>query len=644
MSSSPDLARPSFVASLFTTTAERALLVTALCLTVAAGCNSCCAEEPLVPDAVEKVCNLAKSCPDNDEFRYGACSQGGCETDGDCCPGTRCRTDLNACFPRLLDSEFECETNADCPDTAQVCATISVGGRDPLPTCIYETCGGDADCGDFRACYAGLCISNTPCGGACPTGTVCELNSGSCHALPTVAIKDENGDPGVDASCTRECSNGLMILKTPNTMSGDVCCAIECVCEPLPPIVISRIGHYTRVAVSANDVLVSAYDAEFGDLVVARFNPQNGRREKPFEFVDGVPLGGVATNDPIGPRQGIREPGPNVGTHTSIAVDGAGLARIAYHDVSGNALKVAVEGPTVGTWRTHFVDGAANPDVGQVGTFTDIAVGQNGTIFVTYLAHNTTLASVTGPGTGVKLARSRNANPQSAADWELFVVDARPFTIDPALRDEPAEMPRGRGLHTALALDGQNAVIGYYDHGEGDVRVALFSGAGAPTIGVSVVDGDGQGGRRTGDVGRYPAVGVSGTDLLVAYEDSARHELRYWKGPKATPGQGGAYGTADSIREPNRSGSHFVGAGARMSTDGARPVLVHQDASTLDLRFATFDGAAWAPTTILDTGANGFYADVAVSAGKAFVCSVVAELDPRGKERSQLRVDIQPLP
>ena len=81
-----------------------------------------------------------------------------------------------------------------------------------------------------------------------------------------------------------------------------------------------------------------------------------------------------------------------------------------------------------------------------------------------------------------------------------------------------------------------------------------------------------------------------------------------------------------------------------MSTAGSRPVLVYQDATTLDLRFATLEGATFAATTVLSEGAHGFYSDVAVFEGKAYVVSVVAELDQRGKERSRLRLDIQQLP
>jgi hypothetical protein len=117
-----------------------------------------------------------------------------------------------------------------------------------------------------------------------------------------------------------------------------------------------------------------------------------------------------------------------------------------------------------------------------------------------------------------------------------------------------------------------------------------------------------------------------------------------WRGPKATPGVGGAYGIADQVRDATRSGSHFVGAGARLTTTGNRPVLVYQNASTNDLRFATLEGEAFIATTVLQDGAHGYYSDVVVAGTSAFVVSMVAELDQRGLERSRLRLDVQPVP
>ena len=627
MSSKSDLQR----------TLNRAALFVSLFVSVAAGCESCCAPEILnTPD--EAACSLdpPPNCGDaNPDFRFGECVLGGCSVDADCCPGTRCNVGVNACVPRLLDDDYNCETNADCVDPAQVCATISVEGRPPVPVCIYESCRGDAECGFGRACFANHCVTSAPCNGSCPQGSVCEVNSNTCFQLPEEVATPGVAKPNIDDSCRAPC-DGLLVFADEDTMVHEQCCDLACTCATRPPIVPTRIGRYARVVVTAGEALVSAYDAEFGDLVVVRYTLAGERSL--VQYVDGVPSE-PPSGDVNGPRGGIRGAGNNVGTHTSIVANAQGLARVAYHDVGANALKVAIEGP-VNVWSTHSIDTAAVATVGQVGTFTDMAILSNGTLLVTYLSHLQTFPGVTGAGSAVKLARSRTPNPTSAADWELVVVDSRAVEATPAATVEPAELPRGRGLHTSIVLDGDTAIVGYYDEIDGDVRVARVAGT---TVTAFVVDGDGATGRLTGDVGRFPAVGLVGSDLLVAYEDFSRHTLRVWRGPKETPGTGGAYDVADQIREPTRSGSRFVGAGARMSTTG-RPVMVYQDASNLDLRFATLEGASFAATTVLADGANGFYSDVAVAGNKAYVCSVVAELDSRGKERSRLRLDVQTLP
>jgi hypothetical protein len=611
-------------------TLNRAALFVSLFSAVAAGCDSCCTEEVLNEQTPPSACVLEDKCDDGEDFRFGECGRGGCLVDADCCPGTRCRPEQNACVPRLLDSEFECESNADCPDPAQVCATIAIGDRPALPVCIFESCTGDAECGFGRACFKNHCVTNAPCGGSCPEGSVCEVGTNSCQELLPAGTKDVN----IDASCRAGC-DGLLVLKDAATMTGEICCDLQCECVTPPPIVPTRIGRYARIVTTGTEVLVSAYDAEFGDLVVVRHTLGGDRSG--IQYVDGVPVE-APTGDPAGARGGVRGVGVNVGTHTAIVANASGLARIAYHDVTNNALKVAIEGP-VGVWSTHTIDAATSASVGQVGTFNDMAILANGSLVVSYLSHLSTAPGITGQATQVKLARSRTPTPASPADWELISVDARAVVAEDVV-DEFVEMPKARGLHTSLALDGAVPVIAYYDASDGDVRVARVDGT---TVSAVVIDGDAQNGRLSGDVGRFPAVGVINSDLVVSYEDFSRHTVRVWRGPKGTPGVGGSYAIADQLREPTRSGSRFVGAGARLSTEG-RPVLVYQDASTLDLRLATLEGASFAPTTIISDGANGFYADVAVVGNKAYICSVVAELDARGKERSRLRLDVHTLP
>jgi hypothetical protein len=185
-------------------------------------------------------------------------------------------------------------------------------------------------------------------------------------------------------------------------------------------------------------------------------------------------------------------------------------------------------------------------------------------------------------------------------------------------------------------------VIG--DHVDGDVRAARVSQTGTATV--FVVDGDGQTvngiTHKTGDVGRFPSVAKVGADLLIAYEDASRHELRVWQG--STPGGNGSYTTIDTGAQPGRSGKLFVGASTRLAKNTTTPVVVYQDASMNDLKLATPAGSIWAATPLSTDGAHGYYADVAVENGNAYIVSLLAELDGRGIERSRLGLTIQPAP
>jgi hypothetical protein len=620
---------------------RRALLVTALALAASVGCQSCCTEEPLISGP--EICPIATAqCEPGFEFRFGGCVQEGCLDDSECCPGTRCRADLNLCFPILLDQEYECDLSSDCDDAAQRCIPTTIGRRDPLNTCVYELCSGDSDCGFGRACFAGRCITKAPCGGGCPDGSACDVITGKCAGYPAGNGSDNKElSPGCNASCG---PTALKVFKDPATMSGERCCALECECRPLPPIVPTRFGRYSRVAFTPARVLVSAYDGEFGDLVLAQYKADGSFAR--LDYLDGIPLGGAVSADPIGPRGGIADPGPNVGTHTSIAADlnlanGAGLVRIAYHDEDGRSLKVAVEQES-GAFVSHFVDGG-DPD-GIVGRFTDMAIDASGTIYVTYMAHNTSLAGLPGKSTGLKLARSRTPTPTSAADWDIFVVDARPvFDATAAgLPPESPDLPRGRGLYTSIALDVTTAIVAYYDFVDGDLRVATVDAAGAITT--AVVDGDGQNGRRNGDVGRYPTVAFVLGNLHLVYEDFGRHEVRAWRGAVSELGNGGTYTLVDRGQDPARSGKQFVGAGARLAHGADAPIVVYQDASNLDLKLARFDGTAWVPSVLVQEGAHGFYSDIAIGGGKAYIVSVEARLDTRGREASRLGMTVQAVP
>lgn len=663
---------------------SRHLVLPALLLGLVTSCaESCCETEVLIPKDGGiniPVCALDKECgAANEAYRFGACGLSGCDEDEGllCCPGTRCRRDVNACVPLQLDPEYACEDDGDCPDPAMRCQEVTLGGRPALLACAYDRCQGDADCGIGRSCYHQVCVQTAPCGGACPEGSACDVLTSQCAPIPA---------EGAAPSCAQTCGEaGMLVFSDPDTMSGEVCCYLECQCKGLPPLLSTRYGRYARVAVSSSEVLVSAYDSDFGDLVVAHYKSDGTFSS--VEFVDGMPLSGDVVADPNGPRGGIAEPGPNVGTHTSIAVDDSGRPRVAYYDVDNKSLKVAVF--TDAGWTTQTVDSPGGD--GSVGTFTDIEVEpSSGRIHITYLAHDVSGApGIGGPASGVKLARSRTPSPAAPSDWEVRWVDARP-TFDPcngactagqqcvlgsagaACFDEatgctPAcstaarcvndgaglaclatafppsmsDFPKARGLHTSVALDGPETLVAYYDSIDGDVRFARVDAAGAVTT--AVVDGDGNDGRRGGDIGRFPALVKAGDDVVVLYGDFTRHELRAWRG--ATPGTGGAFTTVDLGKESGDPGKRFVGAGARVALDAnASPLVVYQDASNLDLKMAREASGTWQPERVIEQGPHGFYSDVAVSGAQAFLVSVIAELDSRGRERSRVGLTVRNLP
>jgi hypothetical protein len=431
--------------------------------------------------------------------------------------------------------------------------------------------------------------------------------------------------------------------------------------------------------------VVSAYDAEYGDLVLVRYKDDGSYSR--IEYLDGAPAGGEVVADPNGPRGGVREPGPDVGTHTSLAADSTGRLRVAYHDRDNKALRMAVQIP--GDWVTYTLDAPTGED-GRVGTFTDVAVDDEGIVWVSYLASNVTgMPGFAGPANGLKVAKSLSNDPRSAADWQFFFVDTRaPFdacdgacsateacTLDgcqttapdcprtcntgeacvaldepdedgntsacaaPPLPLAPEGKPRARGLHTAIVAATGGALVAYYDSIDGDVRLARLSSTG--TAEVFVVDGDGTEGRLSGDVGRFPSLAVNGDEVLLAYTDFSRHQLRLWRG---TPGTAGTREVLDDGLSTEGPGLRFVGAGGRLVATPAGPLVVYQDASSLDLKLAEEGESGFSTQVLLQEGAHGFYSDVVVNETTAFIVSVQARVDGRGQEASRLTVLPRTLP
>lgn len=653
-------------------TTSRCGLLLAVTFVIFAG-DACECDEPVAPiDPVEvPQCLLDTECGDGETYRFGECVRSGCESDADCCPGTRCRVDFNTCWPHQLDAEYACESDSDCPDPAMKCAATVIGDRDPIPTCVYDRCEGDADCGAGTSCFHSVCVATTPCGGGCPAGEVCDVVTNQCHVAP-----DTN-------SCSRDCgAQGLLVLADPSTMAGEICCLNTCQCVGRPPLVPLHFGKYSSVTTFDTNVMVSAYDHQFGDLIYVTFKADGAPSR--VEYVDGIPVGVEPVADVLGPRGGVVEPGPNVGTHTAITHDSAGNPIISYYDLDNQALKVAIS--NAGVWTNHTVDDSGV----RVGEFNDIAIDDDGRIVISYSAIDVTGApDIAGTATGLKIARSTSSTPTSASDWALTFADMRPtfdacggtcgaleacvlFDGAPECRvvqpscptscggnetcvDDGATgqcappplpaandgYPRARGLHTSVDTSGTTAIVAHHDSIDQTVRVVTLAGDG--TLTSYVIDGDGIEGRRKGRIGRFPAVAkVGGAEVIVVYEDTTRHEVRAWRGEL---GQAGAFSVVDAGKVEGEAGKRFVGAGTKIAVrDGVNPVVVYQDASTNDLVMAVESGGVWTKETVVSDGAHGYYADVVVGGTNAYIVSVQAQLSGRGQEDPQMGLTIRPLP
>ncbi|MFH1810161.1 MAG: hypothetical protein ABIJ09_15550 [Pseudomonadota bacterium] len=636
-----------------------------------AAAGGCDCEDDLV-EIPKATCDLATSCKTNQAYRYGTCVSTYCEDDAECCPGTYCNVASNACQANTILLEYECQTDIDCLDRLHDPALYCV--RESGATagvCRYQACRRDDECAPGASCFKNWCVARAPCSGTCPDGQVCEVGSNRCHP-----VDKQKGCSGLS------CAPGqLLVLENPDVMTGDICCPVICHCASLPPLQPGVVGRFASVAVGAGEVLVSAYDETFGDLVVAHYTSQADL--KWLSYVDGVPATGELGGDPNGPRRGIITPGPDVGLYTSLVVNGRGEPRVAYYDQDNGDLRMALFDLASGGWSVHVVD--AERDAGRYASMVLDPV--SGRLRVAYMVSGLTLNG--HAATALRVATSRNEHPQSSADWQLSTVetaevrdpcddscgasrvcvlengapgcgqprsDCQPgcasgqscvddggnprckATLPPDL----AGLPRGVGLFASLIRTATDDVVVYYDGLRGDLRGARISATGpqAPVV----INGDGVDGRHGGDVGRFASVafdGVSNT-LGVAYEDVTRHTLRFYRGVDL---HGGGFEVIeDGAAHP--PGVSFVGADAAMGylPDGSA-VVVYQDASFMDLAMARRDAqtGTWRRERLLAEGAFGFDTAVAVTPSVAYVASAAPRVDARRLLASRLLLFLRPL-
>ena len=388
------------------------------------------------------------------------------------------------------------------------------------------------------------------------------------------------------------------------------------------------IGRFTSIAADDNRVLVATYDQTLGDLVVVDVTDP----AKPEKVaVDGIPSDATPTHEKGSYRDGIEEPGPNVGAWTSIAISD-GLAKVAYQDRDAGTLKYAYE-KKAGVWESFVVDNADGGE--EVGRYASMAIDGEGRPAIAYVA----LGIDDGTGqrvTELRIARAGAREP-GASDWTSHVVAAAPGTcaglcatgeaciVDADAGFETcaattndcatacgtgdaciagactaaianpsvADIGTGTGLFVSLVVlpDGRLAAA-YYNRTGRALELAVESAAGSNEFAASVLDGG-----ASGDRGMWASAVVDGAGTIhVAYQDAIGDQLMYltWNGAPSTP---------EVVDDGQRPGdrTHPVGAGAAIYLVGGAPAIAYQDGLTSDVYIATRGAASWTQTA-LSTG------------------------------------------
>lgn len=424
----------------------------------------------------------------------------------------------------------------------------------------------------------------------------------------------------VDDDCrSLQCADGLI----PACMEG----ACTCNQDNLP----GDTGRYAAMALRGPVAYVCAYNATYGDLVIG--HQQAGARVDNWEFVDGMPEGGVPDNPLSKVRGGVTDAGDDVGKYCSIAMTGYGDPVMSYYDVTHRSLKVATFGAI--RWHTHIVDkaGGVNATTGDdLGRWTSLTLDKKGAPGVAYYAE-----VAKGPSgmreSQLRFAQAKVADPQGPGDWNITVVTTRPMPLllDPK---NPPAIPEGVALFVSSARKPDDApVVAFYDRERGNLMYAEYDVGARKWGDPQVLDGEDVMGRDTADVGWYPSVTMDSDGTAhISYTDASHDNLLYVNTRTRTPEvvddgfRDKDEMTLDGLPSPV---FHLVGDSSSIQLAGSGAVLVaYQDSTVLQLRLAQRDPmtGAWKHQAIAGhaspfAGAYGFYAQNRVSGGQAVLSS-----------------------
>lgn len=410
--------------------------------------------------------------------------------------------------------------------------------------------------------------------------------------------------------------------------------ATGCNCSSAPPgddpnienVPRGPTGQYDDIAAVNGQVVVSAYEEMWGDLVIVRV--VEGQLE--YEAVDGIP-DVEPLLDPGAYRRGINEEGDDVGAYTSIALHD-GQVRVSYQDITHGALRYASQDGN--DWNIHVVDSGQG---GVAGYYTSLSLDSAGVPGIAYMVHNID-DGAGGRKSELRWAQASTTDPLAEQDWTVSILHEEAIPCAGLCGDDAVfacvaetnlcaaiettcaaectgdtacvggncvaivptstvdDFPDGTGLYASAGrLPDGRPVVAFYDRVLGDLNLAVLDTSGAWII----VPLDAE---EPTDRGQWSSLAVAPDGIVhVAYQDSIGDRLLYitWDGVAA-----GAIEVIDDGLRDDRP--HPVGASASLVLDGQGGLSVaYQDAAQSDMLFARRTGGAWTRGDLM-SGVEGY--------------------------------------
>ncbi len=344
-------------------------------------------EDPPPPGPLH--CTATSQCPSGYHCTQTQFCRGDqpCQSDEGCCLGERCQD--GRCRERQ-----GCSASASCLDPATVC-THGV--------CVPKDCQTSNYCGGGRTCLWGLCQNHTPCGGTCPIGQACAARLDRCVPAPA-------------ANCP---TGKLAVLDNEVARMPEFCQALPITlsCKDLPPLPPGEIGWPGVLVGSGSGLTHVAYDRRYGDVVATRYAGAPPHAPTVTRWVLGLPEAGAVVGDPLGPRQGVAEPGPDVGRRlAAVALDQGAVALVA-RDTTHDAL-IYAEWAADGSVSQHKLGAFAG-----IGEAVALAlVGDKPAVAAFVPA-----APQANPATPARVIvwQAKQAHPTDAIHWQPIEVDSQ---------------------------------------------------------------------------------------------------------------------------------------------------------------------------------------------------------------------------